>query len=59
MPDSASTDIGSRVQLIVDRLAQSLERAVLLDDAALTPITHSRQLGQLDDVRVHRTFASS
>lgn len=41
------------MQLIVDALAQTLDRAVLLDDEELTPITHSRQLGELDDVRVH------
>ncbi|HJT95978.1 MAG TPA: helix-turn-helix domain-containing protein [Mycobacterium sp.] len=39
--------------MIVDALAQSLDRAVLVDDVSLTPITHSRQLGQLDDVRVY------
>lgn len=41
------------MQLIVDVLAQTLDRAVLLDDEELTPVTHSRQLGELDDVRVH------
>jgi hypothetical protein len=53
MADRAGADIGSRVQLIVDALARSLDRAVLLDDVSLAPITHSRQLGQLDDVRVY------
>lgn len=48
-----SADFSGRMQLIVDALAQSLDRAVLLDDEELTPITHSRQLGELDDVRVH------
>lgn len=48
-----SADFSVRMQLIVDVLAQSLDRAVLLDDEELTPITHSRQLGELDDVRVH------
>ncbi len=48
-----SADFSGRMQLIVDVLAQTLDRAVLLDDEELTPITHSRQLGELDDVRVH------
>lgn len=48
-----SADFSVRMQLIVDVLAQTLDRAVLLDDEELTPITHSRQLGELDDVRVH------
>ncbi len=47
------TGIGPHVQSIVDVLAQSLDRAVLLDDASLTPITHSRQFGELDDVRMY------
>ncbi len=41
------------MQVIVDDLARALHRAVLLDDEDLTPLTHSRQLGELDDVRVH------
>ncbi|MEV0673470.1 helix-turn-helix domain-containing protein [Mycobacterium sp. NPDC050441] len=53
MSDPVSADFGVRMQLIVDVLAQTLDRAVLLDDEELTPITHSRQLGELDDVRVH------
>jgi hypothetical protein len=53
MSESESADIGSRVQLIVDVLARSLDRAVLLDDESLTPITYSRQLGELDDVRMY------
>ncbi|WP_454791803.1 PucR family transcriptional regulator [Mycolicibacterium lutetiense] len=53
MPDPVSVDFSVRMQLIVDALAQTLDRAVLLDDEGLTPITHSRQLGKLDDVRVH------
>lgn len=48
-----SADFSVRMQLIVDVVAQTLDRAVLLDDEELTPITHSRQLGELDDVRVH------
>ncbi|WP_396923109.1 PucR family transcriptional regulator [Mycolicibacterium sp.] len=50
---SAPVDFSARIQLIVDVLAQSVDRAVLLDDEELTPITHSRQLGELDDVRVY------
>ncbi|MDF3339166.1 helix-turn-helix domain-containing protein [Mycolicibacterium septicum] len=53
MSDPVSADFGVRMQLIVDVLAQTLDRAVLLDDEELTPVTHSRQLGELDDVRVH------
>ncbi|MGV0812019.1 helix-turn-helix domain-containing protein [Mycolicibacterium boenickei] len=53
MSDPVSADFSVRMQLIVDVLAQTLDRAVLLDDEELTPITHSRQLGELDDVRVH------
>ena len=53
MTDSASGGIGPHVQSIVDVLAQSLDRAVLLDDESLTPITHSRQFGELDDVRMY------
>ncbi|WP_066899118.1 PucR family transcriptional regulator [Mycolicibacterium houstonense] len=53
MSDALSADFSVRMQLIVDVLAQTLDRAVLLDDEELTPITHSRQLGELDDVRVH------
>jgi hypothetical protein len=49
----ASADTVARVQLIVDVLARAVNRAVLLDDASLTPISYSRQLGQLDDVRTH------
>ncbi|MGZ5396135.1 MAG: hypothetical protein ACXWEI_11885, partial [Mycobacterium sp.] len=30
-----------------------LDRAVLLDDESLTPITHSRRFGKLDDVRMY------
>lgn len=41
------------MQVIVDDLARALHRAVLLDDEDLTPLTHSRQLGELDGVRVH------
>lgn len=53
MSASESVDIGSRVQLIVDVLARSLDRAVLLDAESLTPITHSQQRGELDDVRMY------
>jgi hypothetical protein len=53
MTDSASGGVGPHVQSIVDALAQSLDRAVLLDDESLTPITHSRQVGELDDVRMY------
>ncbi|MGV0738081.1 helix-turn-helix domain-containing protein [Mycobacterium syngnathidarum] len=53
MPDPVTPDFSARMQLIVDDLAHALDRAVLLDDEDLTPITHSRQLGELDDVRVH------
>ncbi|CQD15930.1 putative DNA-binding protein [Mycolicibacterium conceptionense] len=48
-----SADFSVRMQVIVDDLARALHRAVLLDDEDLTPLTHSRQLGELDDVRVH------
>jgi DNA-binding PucR family transcriptional regulator len=53
MTDSAPGGVGPHVQSIVDALAQSLDRAVLLDDSSLTPITHSRQIGELDDVRMY------
>jgi DNA-binding PucR family transcriptional regulator len=53
MSDSAPVAIGPHVQSIVDVLAQSLDRAVLLDDESLAPITHSRQFGQVDDVRMY------
>jgi sugar diacid utilization regulator len=53
MSDSAPVATGPHVQSIVDVLAQSLDRAVLLDDESLAPITHSRQFGQLDDVRMY------
>jgi len=53
MSDAAPAAIGPHIQSIVDILAQSLDRAVLLDDESLAPITHSRQFGQLDDVRMY------
>src|SRR5829696_506974 len=53
MSDSPPAGIGPHIQSIVDILAQSLDRAVLLDDESLAPITHSRQFGQLDDVRMY------
>jgi DNA-binding PucR family transcriptional regulator len=53
MSDSTPAGVGPHVQSIVDVLAQSLDRAVLLDDESLTPITHSRQFGELDDVRMY------
>jgi sugar diacid utilization regulator len=53
MYDLAPVAIGPHVQSIVDVLAQTLDRAVLLDDESLAPITHSRQFGQLDDVRMY------
>jgi hypothetical protein len=53
MTDSGPAGVGPHVQSIVDALAQSLDRAVLLDDSSLTPITHSRQIGELDDVRMY------
>jgi DNA-binding PucR family transcriptional regulator len=53
MYDLAPVAIGQHVQSIVDVLAQTLDRAVLLDDESLAPITHSRQFGQLDDVRMY------
>ncbi|OBJ92123.1 hypothetical protein A5746_14440 [Mycolicibacterium conceptionense] len=53
MSDPVSADFSVRMQVIVDDLARALHRAVLLDDEDLTPLTHSRQLGELDDVRVH------
>lgn len=48
-----STDPSAHIQLIVDLLARSLNRAVLLDDTAMTPMTFSRQHGTVDDVRMH------
>jgi sugar diacid utilization regulator len=53
VPEPVTADFSARIQLIVDVLAQTVGRAVLLDDEDLHPITHSRQLGELDDVRVH------
>jgi DNA-binding PucR family transcriptional regulator len=53
MSDAAPAAIGPRIQSIVDALAQTLDSAVLLDDESLAPITHSRQFGQLDDVRMY------
>src|SRR3954471_3605405 len=53
MLGSTPAGIGPHVQSIVDVLAQSLDSAVLLDDESLSPITHSRQFGQLDDVRMY------
>lgn len=53
MTDLSPAGVGPHVQSIVDALAQSLDRAVLLDDSSLTPITHSRQIGELDDVRMY------
>ena len=53
MSDTAPMAISPHIQSIVDVLAQSLDRAVLLDDESLAPITHSRQFGKLDDVRMY------
>jgi PucR C-terminal helix-turn-helix domain len=53
MSESENADIGSRVQLIIDVLAQALDRAVMLDDDDLKQITCSRQIGELDDVRMY------
>jgi DNA-binding PucR family transcriptional regulator len=53
MSDTVPAAIGPHVQSIVDVLAQTLDRAVLLDDESLAPITHSRQFGQVDDVRMY------
>ncbi|WP_066906535.1 PucR family transcriptional regulator [Millisia brevis] len=53
MTDSVNVDFTSQVQSIVDTLSQALDRAVLLDDEELTSITHSRQLGRLDDLRLY------
>jgi DNA-binding PucR family transcriptional regulator len=53
MADTAPAAIGPHIQSIVDVLAQTLDRAVLLDDESLAPITHSRQFGQVDDVRMY------
>lgn len=38
-------------QALIDALSAALRRPVLLDDAALTPIAHSRQWGAIDAVR--------
>ena len=53
MSPPASADAAARVQLVIDVLARAVNRAVLLDDASLTPISYSRQLGVLDDVRTY------
>ena len=53
MSRPASADAAARVQLVIDVLARAVNRAVLLDDASLTPISYSRQLGVLDDVRMY------
>jgi len=53
MSRPASADATARVQLVIDVLARAVNRAVLLDDASLTPISYSRQLGVLDDVRTY------
>lgn len=53
MAEPHSTDPSAHIQLIVDLLARSLNRAVLLDDTAMTPMTFSRQHGTVDDVRMH------
>ena len=53
MSHPASADAAARVQLVIDALARAVNRAVLLDDASLTPISYSRQLGVLDDVRTY------
>jgi DNA-binding PucR family transcriptional regulator len=53
MSDPGPAGIGPHIQSIVDVLAQSVDRAVLLDDESLAPITHSRQFGQLDEVRMY------
>ncbi|BCI80598.1 transcriptional regulator [Mycolicibacterium sp. TY66] len=53
MAEPHGTDPSAHIQLIVDLLARSLNRAVLLDDTAMTPMTFSRQLGTVDDVRMH------
>ena len=53
MAEPHSTDPSAHLQLIVDLLARSLNRAVLLDDTAMTPMTFSRQHGTVDDVRMH------
>jgi PucR C-terminal helix-turn-helix domain len=53
MAEPHGTDPSAQIQLIVDLLARSLNRAVLLDDTAMTPMTFSRQLGTVDDVRMH------
>lgn len=53
MSHPAGADAAARVQLVIDVLARAVNRAVLLDDASLTPISYSRQLGVLDDVRTY------
>src|SRR5689334_12771637 len=53
MSRPASADAAARVQLVIDVLARAVNRAVLLDDASLIPISYSRQLGVLDDVRTY------
>jgi hypothetical protein len=53
MAEPHGTDPSAHVQLVVDLLARSLNRAVLLDDTTMTPMTFSRQHGTVDDVRMH------
>jgi PucR C-terminal helix-turn-helix domain len=55
-PDSADVghaDVHARAQTIVDTLAEALGKPVLLDDESLTPVAYSRQIGDLDEVRLH------
>jgi len=53
MAEPQGTDPSAHIQLVVDLLARSLNRAVLLDDTTMTPMTFSRQHGTVDDVRMH------
>ena len=48
-----SGDVHARVQSIVDMLAGQLNKPVLVDDETLEPVAYSRQLGTLDEVRLH------
>lgn len=41
-----------RLQLIVEQLAERLERSVIIDDSALRPLAVSAQLGRVDESRI-------
>ncbi|MBO4257797.1 PucR family transcriptional regulator [Streptomyces griseorubiginosus] len=41
-----------RLQLVVEQLAERLERSVIIDDSALRPLAVSAQLGRVDQSRI-------